>query len=111
MKPNLINPNTSKIVSYEYNHCTLFENMTEGMQRANHNAFWLVLKDDKKTVLQISKTMHQSRSCYVCEEMQGTYMSPRSIARAYDEWRGGMIPTFASLDYLNEQPIEQKGEN
>jgi len=112
MKPNLVNPNTSKIVSYEYNHSTLYENMSEGMQKATENVFWLILKDGKDTLVQITKTMHQGRSCFICdlERMRGTFMSPYSLAKSYDELAGNQLPTFKSLEYLNDQPAEQKGE-
>lgn len=111
MKHNLVNPNSAKIVSYEYNHSTLYENMSEGMQKANENVFWLILKDGKETLVQITKTMHQSRSCFVCDLMRGTFRTPYSLAKAYDEVTGNQLPTFRSLEYLNEQPLEQKGEN
>ena len=113
MKPNLVNPNSAKIVSYEYNHSTLYENMSEGMQKANENVFWLILKDGKDTLVRITKTMHQSRSCFVCdlERMRGTFRTPYSLAKAYDEVSGNQLPTFRSLEYLNEQPEEQKAES
>jgi len=112
MKPNLVNPNTSKIVSYEYNHSTLYENMSEGMQKADENVFWLILKDGKETLVRISKTMSQGRSCFVCdhEGMIGTFRTPYTLAKSYDELTGNQLPTFKSLEYLNDQPAEQKGE-
>lgn len=100
MRPNLVNPNSAKIVSYEYIHSTLFENMSEGMQKASENVFWLILKDGKDTLVQITKTMHQGRSCYVCdlETMRGTFMSPYSLAKSYDEVTGHQLMTFQSVN-------------
>lgn len=100
MKPNLVNPNSAKIVSYEYNHSTLYENMSEGMQKASENVFWLILKDGKDTLVQISKTIHQGRSCYVCdlENMRGTFQTPYSLAKSYDEVTGGQLMTFKSVN-------------
>lgn len=98
MKPNLVNPNSAKIVSYEYIHSTLFENLSEGMQKASENVFWLILKDDKRTLVPIKKTMHQSKSCYVCDAMLGTFTSPQSLAKAYDEITGHQLMTFQSVN-------------
>lgn len=82
MKPNLVNPNSAMIVSYEYNHCTLYENMSEGMQKLAEGVFWLIRKDGKNTLVPISKTMHQGKSCFVCDIMLGTFTSPTGLERS-----------------------------
>lgn len=96
-------PGTKKIVSYEYQHSTLFENLSEGVQKLNEGVFWLILKDQKRSLVPISKSQHFGRPCYVCDLIPGTYMTPQSLAKSYDELKGGMLPTFESLSYLNEE--------
>jgi hypothetical protein len=99
----LESPSTKKIVSYEYLHSSLFENMSEGMQKLHEGVFWLVLKDQKKTLVPITKSQHFGKSCFVCSLIPGTFMTPQSLAQAYDELKGSMLPTFKSLSYLDEQ--------
>lgn len=102
MKSQLVTPGTQKIVSYSYRYSTLYENCSEGMQKLNVGVFWLILNDKEKTLVPITKTFHQSKSCYVCDTMPGTFTNPQALAKAYDEATGNMLPTFESLKYLDE---------
>ena len=102
MRHELYSPATKKIVSYPYSYSTLFENLSEGMQKQNEGVFWLILKDKDNTLVPLTRTVHQGMSCYVCDLMQGTFTSPQALAQSYDELKGNMFPTFKSLDYLKD---------
>lgn len=99
MKTRLETPGTQKIVSYPYCYSTLFENMSEGMQKQTEGVFWLVLNDGKETLVPIRKTMHQNKSCFVCDIMLGTFTSAQSLAKAYDEITGNQLMTFKTLSF------------
>jgi hypothetical protein len=103
MRHELYSPATKKIVSYPYRYSTLFENLSEGMQKQNEGVFWLILNDKDKTLVPLTRTMHQGKSCYICDIMPGTFTNPQALAKSYDEQQGNMLPTFESLKYLDEQ--------
>lgn len=99
MRTKLESPGTQKIVSHDYLHCLLFENLSEGMQKLTEGVFWLVLRDGKETIVPIRKTSHQGKSCYVCDVMRGTFTSPQALAKSYDEFTGNQLMTFKTVSF------------
>ncbi len=97
MTTKLVSPGTQKIVSHDYLYCTLYENLSEGTQRLIEGAFWLILKDGKESLVPITKTTHQSKTCYVCSAMDGTFTSPQALAKSYDEMTGNQLMTFKTV--------------